>query len=287
MQQIRTVSVLSLFIAVLATGAGVMGIVSNQGPGAFEHESVRGKTVVIYGKGIYRHMSAEVAVQGIAQDYVTVFVAVPLLLAALFFTMKGSLKAKFVFAGTLGYFLVTYLFYTTMGAFNSLFLVYVSLLGLSFFAFSITMLSFTPRTVPPVFSEKTPTLFLGIFLVLNASAVALLWLSIVVPPLVQGTIYPAQLEHYTTLIVQGLDLALLLPLSALTGILLMGKTPFGFMLGPVYYVFLSLLMLALTAKIIAMGMAGYSIIPVIFIIPTFAAVSIIGSIVLIVNVKVK
>lgn len=77
------------------------------------------------------------------------------------------------------------------------------------------------------------------FLVFNAVAIGLMWLQVVVPPLLDGSIYPAQLQHYTTLIVQGLDLGLLLPLSAVSGVLLMRRTPMGCLLGPVYLVFLS------------------------------------------------
>jgi hypothetical protein len=39
--------------------------------------SIRGENITIYGKGIYQHMAADVAIQGIAQDYVTLFMGVP------------------------------------------------------------------------------------------------------------------------------------------------------------------------------------------------------------------
>ncbi|OPX85461.1 MAG: hypothetical protein A4E53_03455 [Pelotomaculum sp. PtaB.Bin104] len=83
------------------------------------------------------------------------------------------------------------------------------------------------------------------------------------PPLIECSLYPIALEHYTTLIVQGMDLGLLLPLAVVSGVLLIQKKPFGYLLGPVYFIFLSLLMTALTAKVIAMGIRGYNIIPVI------------------------
>ena len=84
-----------------------------------------------------------------------------------------------------------------------------------------------------------------------------------------GSIYPESLQHYTTLIVQGFDLGLLLPLAFVAGMLLYRRTLMGYLAGITYIVFLSFLMTALTAKIIAMGLHGYNIIPVIFIIPVF------------------
>lgn len=52
-----------------------------------------------------------VAIQGIAQDYVTLLVGIPLLLVELYFFRKGSLSGKFLLTGTLLYFMLTYLFY--------------------------------------------------------------------------------------------------------------------------------------------------------------------------------
>lgn len=277
MKHKKIISILVFLITLFAAAAAITGIFSDEGPGNYEYESVRGKLVILYGKGLYQHMSAEVAIQGIAQDYVTLFIAIPLLLLAFNLTRKGSIKGRLLLAGTLGYFLVTYMFYLVMAMYNMLFLVYSFLFGASFFAFTLTMLSFDVEKLPLSFKRNRPLRLTGAFLIFNAFAIAFLWLSIVVPPLIAGDIYPEALEHYTTLIVQGLDLGLLLPLSVITGILLVNKKPFGYLLGPVYFVFLSLLMTALTAKIIAMGMMGYNIIPVIFIIPTFNLISIICS----------
>lgn len=240
---------------------------------------------MIYGKGIYQHMSAELAPQGIAQDYVTVLLGVPMLLFSLSWARKGSLKGRFLLAGTLGYFLVTYLFYLVMGMFNILFLAYVLLLGTSFFAFALVMLSLNKADILKQFSSSAPTTFSGGFLIFNSIIIGLLWLSIVIPPLMDGTVIPPEVEHYTTLIVQGLDLALLLPLAFLSGYLLIKKKPLGFLLAPIYLVFLSLLMAALTAKIIAMGLLGHNIIPVIFIIPAFMLVAITCTFLLLKNLK--
>lgn len=281
----KTISILVYLIALLSGIAAATGIFSGSGPGPYEIESIRGKSVQIYGEGIYRHMSADVAPQGIAQDYVTLFIGVPLLIISLYRARKRSLRGRFFLAGVLGYFLVTWLFYLVMGMYNALFLIYTALLGLSFFAFSLVLLSIYDETLPASFSEKTPNRLAGAFLMINSLLIALLWLEVVVPPLIDGTIIPEQAEHYTTLIVQGLDLGLLLPLSFLAGWLFYFKRPFGYLLAPVYLGFLSLLMTALVAKIIAMGLIGQNIIPVIFIIPVIALISIALFISILKNIK--
>jgi len=155
-----------------------------------------------------------------------------------------------------------------------LFLMYAFLLGTSFFALALTLPGFDVGTLPSSFAQKAPVRFSGGFLIFNTFAIAFMWLSVVVPPLLDGSIYPVEVQHYTTLIVQVMDLGLLLPLSFVSGILLLKRRSMGFLLGPVYLAFLSLLMTALLAKIIAMGTVGASIIPAVFIIPVICLVTI-------------
>lgn len=269
MKNKNAITLLVFLIVVFASMATLTGIFSHEGPGAYAYKSIRGRPVTIYGKGLYKHMSAEVAPQGVAQDYVTLLAGIPLLLIALALARRGSVKGRYLLAGTLGYFLVTYLFYTVMGMYNQLFLAYVALTGASFYAFVLVLLSFDITKSASWFRPSVPVKAAGGFLIFNSLAIGFLWLNIVVPPLLNGTVVPVQVEHYTTLIVQGLDLAILLPASFLCGLLFIRKRPTGFLLAPVYFVFLTLLMTALTAKVVAMYLSGYNVIPVIFIIPVF------------------
>jgi hypothetical protein len=108
------------------------------------------------------------------------------------------------------------------------------------------------------------------FLIFTSVTIGLLWLSIVIPPALDGSV-PVETEHYTTLVVQALDLSILLPASFISGVLLIKRNPYGYKLASVYIIFLAILMTALTAKVIAMRSLGYNVIPVIFIIPVFNA----------------
>ncbi|MFB0509595.1 MAG: hypothetical protein ACETVX_03795, partial [bacterium] len=111
------------------------------------------------------------------------------------------------------------------------------------------------------------------------------WLSIVLPPLLDGSIFPKELQHYTTLIVQGFDLGLFLPMAFVSGILALKKNPYGYLFTTIYVIFLSLLMTALTSKILFMANAGANVIPVVFIMPTINIISIIFSALLLKNIK--
>ncbi|MCO6473084.1 MAG: hypothetical protein PHW27_05490 [Melioribacteraceae bacterium] len=285
MKQNKILTILVLLIAAAAITASSFGIFSDDGKGVYEYQSIRGEEVMIYGKGIYKHMSADVAVQGIAQDYVTLLVGVPFLLAALFWSLKNSTKGMLLLSGTLLYFLVTYLFYLAMGMYNEMFLVYVFLTGSSFFAFVVALFSFDFNKVKEIFSSHKLMRNTGVFLIINSVMVALLWLGIIVPPLLDGSIYPEQLQHYTTLIVQGFDLALLLPISFVVGILAVRKRGIGYLFASVYVVFLSFLMVALTSKILFMANTGQNVVPVIFIMPTIALIAIIFSVLILRSIK--
>ena len=272
--QRKTLLVISVLIAIGASIAASLGILSDFGDGSFIYESIRGQAIEIYGKGIYQHMSSDVAIQGIAQDYVTLFIAVPLLIISLIGFYRGSLQALFVFAGTLGYFFVTYLFYLAMAMYNMMFLVYAALLGLSFFGLFLSIRNIFKFQAVAFSTDRLPYRFAGWFLIINSVLIAILWGSLIIPPLLDGSIYPPALQHYTTLIVQGFDLGALLPISFVLGVLFLRKSLEGVIYGTIYIIFLALLMSALSAKIIAMGLHGVNIVPAVFIIPTINMITI-------------
>lgn len=287
MKNKKSITVLIFLISVASIIAASFGIFSDEGSGNYEYESIRGQKVLIYGKGLYQHMSADVAIQGIAQDYITLLLGVPLLLISLFLSRKNSFRGLFLLAGTLGYFLVTYLFYLTMGMYNQMFLVYAFLLGTTFLAFILTVLEFNLDELKNRFTSEKLIRNAGVFLIINATMVGLLWLGVVLPPIFDGTIYPKGLQHYTTLIVQGFDLGLFLPIAFVVGYLAIKKNKYGFLFTPIYMIFLSLLMIALVSKIIFMADAGENVIPVIFIMPNIALISILLSVLLLKNINEK
>lgn len=259
---------LALLIAFFAGLAAFLGIYSHGGSGQYTHTSIRGKEIMIYGTGIYKDMSTEVAIQGIAQDYVTLYLAVPLLLISLYFALRGSRKWKYVLTSVVGYLLITYLLYLNMAMYNALFLVYTILLGGSFFLLLSLLIQDHGKALN--FSSKHTPLFMraGIFLMINATLIALLWLSVVIPPLLDETIVPLSAEHYTTLTVQGIDLALLLPMSFIAGYLCIKKHATGPYFTLIYTMTLTVLMMALCSKIVFMANTGVNVVPAVFIIPT-------------------
>lgn len=285
MKTVPLITTLSIMVAILAGIAAFVGISSDDGPGPYEHRSIRGEEILVYGKGLYQHMSSDVAIQGIAQDYVTLFLAIPVLLFGLYMSRKHALRGLLLVTGALAYFLVTYLFYTAMAMYNTMFLAYVALLGLSFFGFTLGMLSLSNSRIIELLDFQNLFRYAGIFLVLNSLMVAFLWLSVILPPLLQGSIYPKTVQHYTTLIVQGFDLGLFLPIGVVAGILAIQKNRYGYLFTTIYLLFLSFLMAALTSKTIFMAQAGINVIPAVLIMPTVSAIATLFSILILRSVR--
>lgn len=282
----RTVCMLVFGIVVLAFIATVKGIFSNVGGGSYEFQSIHGQAVLIYGKGLYRNMSAASAPDGIAQDVITLFFGIPLLIISLYFWIKDSLKGKFFLAGTLLYFLFTYLLYMVLTMYNEYFLVYVVLTSLSFFAFLLIMTSFDVEKIYLNFSEKLPTNCIGGFLIFISIAVGMNWLRLIVSPILDGSFIPVTLEHYTTMPVQGFDLAFMLPTAFISGLSLVKKKPFAYLIAPVFIVFLSIMMTALSAKMLyQLFNATEGALPVMFIFLLFASVAGYCSFLIMKNVK--
>lgn len=281
------ITVLVLLIAVIAIIATTSGIFSNEGSGEYEYMSIRGENISIYGKGIYQHMSSDVAIQGIAQDYVTLFIGVPILLIGLCFARKGSIRGRFVLSGALGYFLLTYLFYTAMAMYNAMFLPYVFLLSMSFFAFILVLSSYNISKVKNSFYNEKIFSITGRFLIINSLMIGILWLGVVVPPLLNGDIYPKEVQHFTTLIVQGFDLSLFLPIGFVSGLLAIKKKHHGYLFSTIYVIFLFILMAALTSKMIFMANTGENVIPVIFIMPTLSLIALILSVLILKSIRIK
>ncbi|MBT2697383.1 hypothetical protein J7E79_08155 [Bacillus sp. ISL-40] len=258
MKNQKSISMLVFVITLLSIIATSYAIFPNQGAGEYEYKSIFGETVSIYGKGLYKHDSVSMAAQAIAQDYVTLFFGVPLLVFSLYLSRKGLLKGHLLLTGTLGYFLYTYASYSFLSMYNSMFLVYVILMAASFFAFTLAMMSFEIAKLPLSFKEKLPVKIIGGFLLFASFVFGMMWLGKIVKPLMNHT--PTEgIEHYTTLVIQALDLGFVVPVGIISGILLIKRKPFGYLLASVIIIKDITLLTALSAMIFLQIQAGVEV----------------------------
>jgi hypothetical protein len=165
---------------------------------------------------------------------------------------RGSLRGRLLLTGTVGFFLYTYLSMCMLTAYNMLFLVYVVLFTMSLYAFILCMLSFDLEDLPRHFSDKLPRGWIAGVLFAVGGFLFLAWFGRVIPELMNPQI-PAALENTTTRVIQALDLSLIVPLAVLAGILLLKRSPWGYLLASV--VILKGLTMALAVSTMAVNMA--------------------------------
>ncbi|MEH7095417.1 hypothetical protein [Neobacillus vireti] len=265
MKNQKSISFLTVLISIFSFAATAYAFVSNQGKGPYVYKSIFSENVDIYGRGLYQHDSVSMATQALAQDYVTLFLGIPLLIISLVLTAKGLVKGKLLLTGTLGYFLYTYASYSFLSMYNSMFLVYVIIMSASFFAFILMMMTFDIPKLPYLFNETLPVTFISSFLLVVSSVFGLMWLGKVVSGVMYGT-QPDGLEHYTTLIIQALDLGFVIPVGFLAAILLIKRRPFGYLLAAVITFKDVTLLTAISAMVILQYLTGINISPVMIVI---------------------
>src|ERR1700738_3385591 len=191
----------------------------------------------IFLKSVYARETPSWAVQGIGQDIVNL-VAVMVLLIAAYFVNKGSVKAFLVWSGVLLYLLYAYSIYAFDVHFNSLFLVYVAILGLSFYALvgGVIQMHFNALQAP--FSANPLASVVRVFFLVLGIVFCLLWLREDIAALTTGVIPPSVTEaNLPTNPVHILDLGLYLPAMLLTALLLWRRKLLGYLLAGALLVF--------------------------------------------------
>ncbi len=215
-------------LALAAAGAGLFYQVAGD---AFPYTNLRSESVMINGHGLYYWDTVSSAAQMQANDLVTLVLGLPLLAVSFWLTLRGSLRGRLLLAGTLGFILYTYITMCFGAAYNQFFLVYVALFSLSLFAFVLVMMSFDVSSLPAHFSDKLPRGWIAALLFFAGGFLLLAWLGRVATTFAPGAV-PA-LENTTSMFIQAMDLGIIVPVCILSGILLLRRHPWGYLLASV------------------------------------------------------
>lgn len=250
--------VLVVIIIILAAVSSFVGLLSHGGGGQHVITSVSGEKVTLYGRGIYKNDSISVVAQGKAQDLVTLIIGIPMLIISMVILRKESLRGKLLLTGTLGYFLYTYMSYTFLWNFNYLFLVYAILMSCSLFAFILSIMEIDISNMKNNFSDKLPNKLIGGFEIFIGTAIGLMWLGKIAQALKTGAA-PDGLEHYTTLVIQGMDLGFVVPFAILSGILLIKKNNYGYLISSIIIVKGFSMLTTITVMMINMMLSGVAV----------------------------
>jgi len=250
-------NILVLLIIVLSLIVSTYGFFSNKM--VYENKTIQtinGEIITLYGKGLYFNDSISMSAQARAQDIVTLVIGIPLLIVSLFLSNKNSLRGKLLLTGTLGYFLYTYASYSFVVTYNMFFLLYTILMSLSLFSFIANITSPELKNLENHFSNKFPKKLIGILIIFIGIIVCLMWLGMILSSLNRA---PIDLEHYTTLVIQAMDLGFIVPVAILSGILLIRNKSLGYLLGTVIIIKGVTLSLAVTMMVVFMILSGVNV----------------------------
>lgn len=227
----------------------------------------------------YKRELPSMAAQGAGQDLINLFVGGPVMLLALFYMNRGSKTASWIFAGVVFYYLYSYIIYTFGIHHNNLFLVYCATLALSTYIFIFWIYYNSGLNIKSWFSQAPPAKGIGLFLLAITGMFYMIWLKDIVPPLLKGEVpLFVQENNYTPNPIHAIDLSFALPGMIITSILLFKKHKLGYLIAPVFLVFIVVLAMALIAIMVMVKARGLS--DDASIVYIFSVLAVIGSLVL-------
>lgn len=226
MEPARTVSWLALATLVLALVAAGAGLSWQAGDGSASVVSVHGEEVELYGHGLYRHDTTFGGAGNRGTDLATLVLAVPALGLALAGYRRGSLRAGVLLTGVLSWQCYVWASRALGSAYTELFLLWIAVAATSGFALVLALRALGPRVLAACVPLVLPYRRIAAFLLACAALTTFVWLEPLVRALVTGE-PPALLDHNTTLVTDVLDLAIVIPLLALSGILALRRDARG------------------------------------------------------------
>lgn len=238
-------------LALIAAGGGLYPAAGQP----FSLVNFRGEDVTINARGLYYWDTVSSAAQMQANDAVTLFLALPLLGISYQLTHKGSLRGKLLLSGTLAFILYTYITMCFGAAYNPFFLIYVALFSLSLFAFVLSMMSFEISSLTAHFSENLPRRWIAGLLFFAAAFLSLAWLGRIASILTPGAV--PILENTTSMFIQAMDLGIIVPVCILSGVLLLRRKPWGYLLASLGLI--KFLTLGTAVSLMALNMARLGI----------------------------
>jgi hypothetical protein len=212
----------------------------------------------MFGQGIYRYDTLFQGAINRGNDVVTLAVGIPLLVALIIWYRRGSLRGRLLLTGILAFFAYGYANLALGAAYNNLYLVYVALFSASLFAFVLIFRSFDLQVLASRFSAGLPRRGPAIFMLAAGAITALLWLSDIVGPLMQGDA-PKHLDSYTTSVTYTLDLAIITPACFVAGFLLIRRAPVGYVMAFALLGLIVMLVPSIIASTISQLAAGVTL----------------------------
>jgi hypothetical protein len=200
-------------------------------------------SIGLFTENFYSKETLNWQIQSVGQDMIDLFLIVPsLIITTLLIYRKKSFKSMLPWSGTLLYIVYTFIIFCFDVHFNSLFIVYCLILGLSLYAAAWAFYTLIKRNIVAESNNTMISKATGIFFTVIAVVFYGVWLAEIIPGMIHGEIPTSLIE--TGLItnpVHVLDLSVFLPATFIIGILLLKKRAAAFLITPVLLFFFILM----------------------------------------------
>jgi hypothetical protein len=211
----------------------------------------------LFYKGTYSRETGPWAVQAIGQDCANLIV-VSILLVCTYNLTKNSLRAYFVWLGAYIDLVYAFVIYAFFVHFNFLFLVYVIILGFSFYTLAMGFMVAATADLSAAFSSIGNARKLASALLMSTGFLfSILWLSEIVPNLLSGKM-PSSLAGTGLWVnpIHVLDLGFVLPGMVITSVSLWKKKLWGYLMAVPLMTFLATMGAGIIATLIIYSMKG-------------------------------
>ena len=208
--------------------------------------------------GAYRDV-AWIKATWFGNDLVTLLVAAPLLLSALRYASRGSMRARLIWLGVFGYAVYNYTYYVLGAALNVFFAVYVLAFVVSAASLILGLVGTDAETVATAFSGRTAPRIIGGYYIFFAASLSVVWLGTWAAYVFAGR--PTPLETGAFHLVAALDMTLMVPALMTAGVLLWRRRPWGYVIAAAAGIQASLYLLVLSANSVVAVSRGLAAAP--------------------------
>ncbi len=235
-----------------------------------------GNIITLVSNGIYKGNPLYFTTGAIGFDAVRLFISLPILILAFIFYLRGSLKAGMILAGILFNYFYQYFEFVMAFTYNRMFLLYALNFSLSFITGSMLLISISNALInSKKFQERFPVKTIAVFLITGGFLLLLKCLGETGNSLIGG-IQPHTMIGQHTLWDQAMDIGIIFPFCLITGILLLKRISFSYLISVSGLIFFAnLTMSVIIGEIISSRFTGILNIPGIIVFSILEILSII------------
>jgi hypothetical protein len=179
-------------------------------------------------------------------DWLTLVLAVPLLVSSLLLARRGSVRGLLLWLGMLGYGVYNYAYYMLGAALNAFFPLYIAALLLSVVTLILALLRIEVAEIAASFRPKAPVRIVGGYLVFVAVGLTFVWMAMWAAYIFAGQPTPIEPEAFK--LVAALNITIMVPALALGGVLLWRRNAWGYIVAAIAGIQGSLYLLVLSVN---------------------------------------